>query len=183
MRLNPLNVQNVVTYNVVIDVDNPEQKLKPGMTANLTFTIDERNNVLKVPNGALRFTPQDATGQRSGNGNGQGRRQPGATRGDASQGGGRGDVQFARPTDPVLAGQTRIVWVLGQDGKPDRRRIKVGLTDGTATEVIEGNLVEGEIVITGQTQSSAGGSNTNQTSAPGFGGAPRTGGGGRGGRR
>ena len=50
MRLNPVNVQNVVTYNVVIDVNNPEQKLKPGMTANLTITIDERNNVLKVPN-------------------------------------------------------------------------------------------------------------------------------------
>src|ERR1051326_1522501 len=61
MRLNPVNVQNVVTYNVVIDVSNPDQKLKPGMTANLTITIDERNNVLKVPNSALRFTPQDAT--------------------------------------------------------------------------------------------------------------------------
>ena len=64
MRLNPVNVQNVVTYNVVIDVSNPEQKLKPGMTANLTITIDERNNVLKVPNSALRFTPPDATRQR-----------------------------------------------------------------------------------------------------------------------
>ena len=68
MRLNPVNVQNVVTYNVVIDVENPEQKLKPGMTANLTITIDERNNVLKVPNSALRFTPQDASGQRTGAG-------------------------------------------------------------------------------------------------------------------
>src|SRR6266480_2131420 len=77
MRLNPQNVQNVVTYNVVIDVDNPEQKLKPGMTANLTVTIDERNNVLKVANAALRFTPQDATAQRpaGSNANGQGRRQ------------------------------------------------------------------------------------------------------------
>src|SRR6185295_18964892 len=58
MRLNPQTVQNVVTYNVVFDVDNPEQKLKPGMTANLTITIDERNNVLKVPNSALRYRPQ-----------------------------------------------------------------------------------------------------------------------------
>src|SRR5688500_10895989 len=73
MRLNPVNVQNVVTYNVVIDVNNPEQKLKPGMTANLTITIDERNNVLKVPNAALRFTPQDAPGRRAGGqGGGQG---------------------------------------------------------------------------------------------------------------
>jgi len=187
MRLNPQNVQNVVTYNVVIDVDNPEQKLKPGMTANLTVTIDERNNVLKVPNAALRFTPQDA-GQRagggsgSGNGNWQGRRQN-ANSTDASQKSGNGgDVQFAPPTAPVLAGQTRTVWVMGQDGKPQRRRVKVGLTDGAATEVVEGNLVEGEMVITGQTLSSASSSNTNQGSAPGFGGAPRTGGGGRGGR-
>src|SRR6185369_5718329 len=84
MRLNPQNVQNVVTYNVVIDVDNPEQKLKPGMTANLTVTIDERNNVLKVPNAALRFTPQNVNRERTGNQNGnwQGRRQSGG--GDAS---------------------------------------------------------------------------------------------------
>jgi HlyD family secretion protein len=184
MRLNPQNVQNVVTYNVVIDVDNPEQKLKPGMTTNLTFTIDERNNVLKVPNAALRFTPQDATGQRTGgNGNWQGRRQANAGNDGSQTQGNRGDVQFARPTDPVLAGQTRVVWVLGKDGKPDRRRIKIGLSDGISTEVLEGNLVEGEMVITGQTQtsSSAGSSNANRTSAPGFGGAPR-GGGGRGGR-
>ena len=179
MRLNPQNVQNVVTYNVVIDVDNPEQKLKPGMTANLTITIDERNNILKVPNAALRFMPQDLTGQRTsgGNGNWQGRRQSGGS--DASPKAGNGsDVQFAPSTAPVLAGQTRIVWVLGQDGKPQRRRIKVGLTDGASTEVVEGNLVEGELVITGQTLSSASRTNTNQGSAPGFGGAPRTGGGG-----
>jgi len=184
MRLNPQNVQNVVTYNVVIDVDNPEQKLKPGMTANLTITIDERNNVLKVANAALRFMPQDATGQRTSNGNGnwQARRQSGGS--DASPRAGNGsDVQFAPATAPVLAGQTRIVWVMGQDGKPQRRRIKVGLTDGASTEVVEGNLVEGEMVITGQTLSSASRTNTNQGSAPGFGSAPRTGGGGGGGRR
>ncbi len=61
IRLNPTNNQNVVTYNVVIDVDNPELKLKPGMTANLTFTIAESTNVLKIPNAALRFTPAGMT--------------------------------------------------------------------------------------------------------------------------
>ncbi len=189
MRLNPQTLQNVVTYNVVIDVDNPEQKLKPGMTANLTVTIDERNNVLKVANAALRFTPQDVTAQKTtvgGNANGQGRRQSGGNGAtDATQKSGNGsDVQFAPSTAPVLAGQTRIVWVLGQDGKPQRRRIKVGLTDGSATEVVEGNLVEGEMVITGQTlSSSASKAPANTSSAPGFGGAPRTGGAGGGGRR
>lgn len=194
MRLNPVNVQNVVTYNVVIDVNNPEQKLKPGMTANLTITIDERNNVLKVPNSALRFVPTDASGQRlgrsgdaSGSG-GQGQRRQraqGDTTGGASQQAATGDQQggqsnFAPPTAPVLAGQTRIIWVMGQDGKPQSRRIKVGLSDGASTEVVEGNLVEGELVITGQTITGAT-RTQNTNAAPGFGGAPRTGapGGGR----
>jgi HlyD family secretion protein len=205
MRLNPTNVQNVVTYNVVIDVSNPEQKLKPGMTANLTITIDERNNVLKVPNAALRFTPQDATVQKVGgnqggsvNGSGQGRRQgananqgtdnanaaaSNTTGQNSSQQG--GERKFASASSPVLEGQTRIVWVLGADNKPQARRIKIGLTDGVATEVAEGTtLQEGEMVIIGQTITSA--SKPSASPAPGFGGAPRTpggGGGGTGGRR
>jgi len=172
MRLNPVNVQNVVTYNVVINVDNPEQKLKPGMTANLTITIDERNNVLKVPNSALRFTPQDATGQRSGaggNSGGQG----------AAQGGG-GENRFAPPSAPVLPGQVRVVWVLSQDGKPERRRITVGLSDGSSTEVVDGDLKEGDMVITGQTLSSSATRSSNTPTPPGFGNAPRGAGGPRG---
>jgi HlyD family secretion protein len=190
MRLNPQNVQNVVTYNVVIDVSNPEQKLKPGMTANLTITIDERNNVLKVPNSALRFTPTDATGQKisgGGSGNSGGQRNANGTtgstsapQGDAQQ---SGERQLAPASAPVLAGQTRRIWVLGQDGKIQSRRIKVGLTDGAATEVVDGNLQEGELVVTGQTLSSSAKAQSSQTPAPGFGGAQRTGAPGGGGRR
>ena len=188
MRLNPVNVQNVVTYNVVINVENPEQQLKPGMTANLTITIDERNNVLKVPNSALRFTPQDAGGQRSGagaegqQGQRQGRRRQ--QQADGAQGDGGGENRFAPASAPVLPGQIRRVWVLGQDGKPERRRITVGLSDGSATEVVDGDLKEGDMVITGQTITSANTSANTQT-PPGFGNAPRTGAGagGRGGRR
>ena len=197
MRINPQNVQNVVTYNVVIDVNNPEQKLKPGMTANLTITIDERNNVLKVPNAALRFMPQDATGQRSAagaeNGNGQGRRsqQTGVASGSArpsssaqqGQQGNGGESHFAPATAPVLEGQTRLVWVLGQDDKPQSRRIKVGLTDGVTTEVVEGDLQEGDMVITGQTLAGATKPQSSQSPAPGFGTAPRGGGAPGGGRR
>ena len=184
MRLNPQNVQNVVTYNVVIDVSNPEQKLKPGMTANLIITIDERNNVLKVPNAALRFVPQDAARQRTGGGNGnanwQTRRRQSTESANASPSPGNdGESRFAPSTAPVLAGQTRLVWVLSADGKPQSRRIKIGLTDGASTEVVEGNLREGEMVITGQTMSAADKTQGNQSQAPGFGGAPRTGGGGR----
>ena len=57
IRLNPQTVQNVVTYSVIISIDNPDIKLKPGMTANITITVDQRENVLKIPNAALRYTP------------------------------------------------------------------------------------------------------------------------------
>src|SRR5262249_21728831 len=152
----------------------PEQKLKPGMTANLTITIDERNNVLKVPNSALRFTPAD--GQRSGGqwngqrgvGQGAGQQRPANSQSGGAQNSGQDDQQgrrnFAPSTAPVLAGQTRLVWVLGQDGNAQSRRIKIGLTDGVSTEVVEGNLVEGELVITGQTTTGNRTQNNNQTS-------------------
>jgi RND family efflux transporter MFP subunit len=61
LRLNPLNVQNVVTYNVMIDVLNPDLKLIPGMTTNLSFVVAERTDVVKIPNAALRFTPSGMT--------------------------------------------------------------------------------------------------------------------------
>jgi len=65
---------------------------------------------------------------------------------------------------------------LGQDGKPQSRRIKVGLTDGSSTEVVEGNLQEGETVITGQTITSKTAQTNQAATAPGFGGAQRGGG-------
>jgi len=169
IRLNPQNVQNVVTYNVVIDVNNTGLKLKPGMTANLVMTIAERNDVLKVPNAALRFRPQGQTGaRRSG--------QPAQGANGRAAGEGERNRNFAPPTAAVLEGQTRVVWVLGEDKKPQPRRITIGITDGSASEVIEGNLRETEMVVIGQNVSSAQKPQTNQ-SAPGFGGA--SGGGGR----
>jgi HlyD family secretion protein len=179
MRLNPVNVQNVVTYNVVIDVNNPDQKLKPGMTANLTITIDERNNVLKVPNSALRFTPQDAqrsgaSGQGGQGGQGQRRRQQ--QQGDNAAGGNSGENRFAPASAPVLPGQVRVVWVMGQNNKLERRRITVGLSDGSATEVVDGDLKEGDMVVTGQQIAGAARPANTQSTPPGFGNT-RTGGG------
>ncbi|HYE66090.1 MAG TPA: hypothetical protein VD966_10930, partial [Pyrinomonadaceae bacterium] len=87
--------------------------------------------------------------------------------------------RISPPTSAVLEGQTRIVWVLAQDGRPQPRRVKIGLTDGAATEVVEGNLREGELVITGQNVSAESSAQSAQT-PPGFGGVPRGGmGGGR----
>jgi HlyD family secretion protein len=180
MRLNPQNVQNVVTYNVVFDVDNPEQKLKPGMTANLTITIDERNNVLKVPNSALRYRPQSTNNQNRDANNGQGG-QGARQRRNQQAGGGQNENAITPSTAPVLPGQTRMVWVLNADKKPQPRRIVVGLSDGSATEVVSGNLQEGDIVIIGENISGDSRPQTTQT-APGFGGGQRGGFGG-GGRR
>lgn len=79
IRLEPLNVQNVVTYNVIVNVDNARLELKPGMTANLTFTVAEKSGVLRLPNAALRYTPAGfsrdvvrAAGRRDGSGGANG---------------------------------------------------------------------------------------------------------------
>jgi HlyD family secretion protein len=64
VRLEPQTVQNVVTYSVIIHVENPQLKLKPGMTANLTMVVDQHENVLTVPNAALRFRPAGVTQER-----------------------------------------------------------------------------------------------------------------------
>lgn len=199
IRLNPTTTQNVVTYNVVIDVSNPDLKLKPGMTANLDFTIDERSDVLKVPNSALRFTPATTTRGSGSNSNRSGARRS-QRNGNSNSATPSSDANAAneasnanvseRPTpatEAVQEGQTRIVWVMNASKQLERRRIKIGLTDGTSTEIVDGNLQAGETVVTGQTTTSAstptgGGSQT----APGFGGGTRQGGGGRtggGGRR
>lgn len=244
IRLNPQNVQNVVTYNVVIDVANPELKLKPGMTANLTITIAERNGVLKVPNAALRFRPADITQEKlremlrgegggqagqGGQGGGQAGGQPsqgggeqrrqgeganpagqagqGAEAGPAGQGGQRRAGQAGQPgqsgqagqagpgggpgggggqgpTTAIVQGQRRVVWVLGPDGKPQLRRIRLGITDGVSTEITESDLKEGDSVITAQNTSSA--NRSTQSGAqrpPGFGGTGGPGGGAGGGGR
>jgi HlyD family secretion protein len=133
IRLSPQTVSNVVTYKVVIDVANPEQKLMPGMTANLILITAERSDVLKIPNAALRFTPQGASPEKT---EAAPREQP--------------EGANESPDAAVLSGRTRTVWVLGDDKSPQPRKIKIGITDGIHTEVIEGELKEGEQVIVSQ---------------------------------
>jgi HlyD family secretion protein len=123
-------VQNVVTYDAVLDVENPEGKLKPGMTANVTFVHAERTNVLTVPNAALRFRPP-ADLARSAS--------PSAS---ASGGGWRG-----RRNPEEGPSNRRTIWLLeGTDPHPSR--VETGISDGTRTEVVSGNLHEGDEVIT-----------------------------------
>ena len=143
VRNAPVTVQNVVTYDTVIGVSNPELKLKPGMTANVKIVSAQRDNVLKIPNGALRFRPAEdrsTPADRAGTATGGGRRRGGGGGGERS-GGDRSERRVER-----------TVYVLPPNaGKPVATTIKTGVSDGIATEVLEG-LSEGDRVVTGAIQ-------------------------------
>jgi len=148
VRYAPQIVQNVVTYDAVIDVENPDVRLKPGMTANVTFVHDRRDGVLRVPNAALRFLPsQDMLAKAGpaagGAGGGEGRRKeaPGSTSAAASA------VSPETAPEAGVGSDTRTVWVL-RDGEPRPVDLVPGLSDGSYTEVLGGGLVEGDEVIT-----------------------------------
>ncbi len=159
IRNAPQTVQNVVTYDAVIDVDNPDLKLKPGMTANSTVVYAERQDVTRVPNAALRFRPPPEMLAQLGGGRGPGSRGAGtgpsgsapAAGGGTGPGAGRGSgAAAARPgagRTPPVEGQ-KTVWVL-RDDKPAAVRITTGVSDGTLTEVTDGALKPGDVVITG----------------------------------
>jgi HlyD family secretion protein len=135
IRNAPQTLQNVVTYDAVIDVANPALLLRPGMTANVTFVHANRSDVLRVPNAALRFKPAPellnggAAPRGSGNGAAAQARAP------------RAKPKSDEPPD------RRTLWVLrGQ--KPVAVPVKIGITDGTHTEILEGALHEGDLAIT-----------------------------------
>jgi HlyD family secretion protein len=139
IRNSPVTVQNVVTYDTIVEVHNPDLKLKPGMTANVSIVVAERENALKIPNAALRFRPTE-TAASTGS---VARAQSGG--GGRPGGGGGGPGNRRRERSP-----TRTVYVLGPNNTPQPVEIKTGITDGFETEVIEG-LKEGDKVIIGST--------------------------------
>jgi HlyD family secretion protein len=144
IRNAPQTVQNVVTYNVVVDVENPGQRLRPGMTANVTFVYAETGEVLRVANAALRFRPPPELLPPE---------TPGSKRKKGSPGGlPRAASNPAQPArgGPARAAERRTVWVL-EEGMPRPVSIRVGLSDGTFTEVKGGSLGEGDRVITDMT--------------------------------
>jgi HlyD family secretion protein len=145
IRNAPQVVQNVVTYDAVIDVENAELKLKPGMTATVNIVSERRDGVLRVPNAALRFRPDALAARPAGAGGAS--RAGGAAGRSGSMAAGAADGPSARERpdrDPAL----RSVYVL-VDKESVRREVKVGLSDGGFTEVTGGELREGDLVITG----------------------------------
>ncbi|HEU5247577.1 MAG TPA: efflux RND transporter periplasmic adaptor subunit [Candidatus Udaeobacter sp.] len=132
VRNAPITVQNVVTYDTVIGVNNPELKLKPGMTANVSIIVAHNDEVLQIKNAALRYRPPNATPveiRKAG---------PGRMGRPA---GGRGGPQ---------EGAQRTVYVLPSGAShPEPRQIKTGISDGIMTEVVEG-LKEGDRVVTAE---------------------------------
>lgn len=157
VRLNAATVQNVVTYTTVVDFDNPQLKLFPGMTAYVSIPVAEADNVLKVPNGALRFKPQ-TTGQ--------------ATQTVAIKSAGAGK----QAKDPTIA----TVWKMGANQALQPVQIKLGITDHTFTQVaqvINGTLNPGDQLVTGSAANAQPKQAT--TSAPGTGGGRGMGGLGR----
>ncbi|MFH1228472.1 MAG: efflux RND transporter periplasmic adaptor subunit [Planctomycetota bacterium] len=128
-NFSPNTVQNVVTYIVIVSADNPDEKLLPGMTANLIFEVARRTNVLKVPNAALRFRPDPSMIDNAP---------------DSPPPAGQG-VQTAgnNPApEPVQ------LWIKTSKGlKPIT--INIGISDEKFTEVIKGDITEGQEIITG----------------------------------
>ncbi len=184
IRLQPVTVQNVVSYVVVIDVPNPGLRLMPGMTANLTIVVDGKEDVLMVPVAALRFMPPDVEGRKKGGKPGEpGNHTPGthaswADKGNGgdTSGGAKGADRSSRADTSRRAGadtsggagwkghgsggghrggaDSGRIFIL-ENGKPKPVRVKVGLTDGTHTEISNG-IEPGTDVITGVESTQAG---------------------------
>ena len=174
VRLQPTTVQNVVTYNAIITVDNPQQRLMPGMTATVSIVVRRAEDVLRIPAAALRFRPEgfDASrrqrprqGQEGGTaaaaGPGGRPERAGGAGGGGGQAGGRswtgGGGRAAGPGNAGEAagagnggasGRPSLVFVLNEKGEPQPERVRLGISDGQFVEVRQG-VDEGTRVVTG----------------------------------
>ena len=193
VRAEPIEESGVVSYVTVVRVPNPEGRLLPGMTANVTIITAARENVLRVPNAALRFKPkteerggtgQIATGPTAGGaataspGRSAGGR--GAARDSATHRGARrpgtGDSMAVAGGAPRAGLRMSTVYVLAPgSGAPQPVRIRAGITDGTLTEVVGGALQEGNKVVVGESSSTIRRTPTNPLGGAPPGGGPRRG--------
>ncbi|MBY0522075.1 MAG: efflux RND transporter periplasmic adaptor subunit [Gemmataceae bacterium] len=154
IRLNATMTQNVVTYTVVVNTDNSKAKLLPYLTANLQFQVDKHENVLQVPNAALRWKPQPAQ--------------------IAPDARGAFIAQKRMQNDKSEAEQLNrgTVWV-EDNGFVRPIKVQTGLNDGANTEIVNGDLNETTRVVIGLAQSSSGGGSSNPFTPKMFGGGKK----------
>jgi HlyD family secretion protein len=131
VRLNPTTVSNVVTYDVVINVDNPEKILLPGMTAYVNITVAERKDALLVPNAALRYKPANTIAHNQA-----------VAPGNSAQGGGK------KPKRDAFSGKVYIL----ENGLLKSASVTLGITDNRNTEITGGELKTGDQVVVGEVQ-------------------------------
>ncbi len=166
VRYSPEVIQNVVTYTTIVDVENPEMKLRPGMTATVSIVVGEAKNALRVANSALRFNPNLSPEEMRVLFE-QVRRERQGTRAASSQSDGQSAEkrpQQKPQTDQQAnfqmgsgAMRSRMrdmgrVWMEDENGKLKMLFIRTGVTDNANTEITGGDLKEGQEVITGENQ-------------------------------
>jgi len=176
VRLSPQTVQNVVTYPVMLDVPNPDLKLRPGMTANVLVPVDTRPSALRVPNAALRFKPdaadlwadparKGAKGEPASEKGGEAQAAPAAGAGPGSAAappsGGRRTADAGGPGGPLArSGLSRTgtlyVDAAGTKGKLKAVTVRTLLTDGNFTAIETPDLKEGDEVVAGLATARAG---------------------------
>ncbi len=157
VRYSPVITQNVVTYTTIVDVDNPDLKLLPGMTATVSIIVEQADNVLLIPNAALRYTPpfsEEDMKQLLDI-----RKKAGFESDSLSP-----NKRNGKNLDQKSEDSQRI-WILDENNNLKPVPIKTGVTDNSYSELLEGMLAEGQIIVTGEDTTSTKTSSSNQSSS------------------
>lgn len=150
IRLNATTVQNVVTYNTIIDFENPQEKLLPGETAYVTIPTGQASDCVKIPNAALRYTPEMPRNKLQ-------------------------ELYTRHKIPPSVTGSRsggwRVVWKEAGGGKLVPLKVRAGITDYSFTQLLEGDLKEGDVLVTGEELASN--ARSQMPGGPSFGGPRR----------
>jgi len=183
VRYSPEIVQNVVTYTTIVEVDNPELKLRPGMTATVSIVTGEARNAMRITNAALRFTPnlsqEEMMDLMSRMREERGTRREGTNterkpdqKGDAHRQGTQRTESGQRQSGMRGFGMSgrqmqdfARVWIEDENGQLKMLFIRKGVTDNSYTEIVSGDLEEGQLVITGENTEGSSRSSSSRSSS------------------
>lgn len=133
VRYSPVITQNVVTYTTIVEVDNPSLMLLPGMTATVSIVVEQAENVLLIPNAALRYSPTFSDQELK----------------QFSEDSRKSEIQSEKNSD-TRKRESQRVWILDEDNSIKFVLLKTGVTDNSYSALVEGNLEEGQLIITGE---------------------------------